>query len=587
MSRSTSIRLVVVLVLGWSVASGALAWNASGTFQYKHRTWDSTGFHGETVMPVRYADVQIINPQGNTLLASGKTDVNGNYSISVSVSANKVMAKVFASTTATPDLKVQVTTYNSAVYSVDSATVNHSGTNDAPIPTRTILPSVDDRRELGDVFNILDLSIYGADYIQYLTGSRPSVLLSWRWAYNGGFNSNTNLGDIIKLRDSAGYDDATLLHEWAHHIMLHYSSSYGGAPHTLTDCNEDQLLAFDEGRASAFGAFVRRHFNMPNANWYIRTDGASDPGTVVAKYDLENVIEASPCTGDTHEIPVSRSLWDIGDGASTTDDSPGVEDTPPDYIALDDSEPWEVFTTLYPMTTATSESFWDGWFNPPVGNLYKTEMKLIFSAQGIEFFPDAYEPNDTLITARSIAVNSGPLHNTYFADPDANGSGQIDYDYFRFTGVAGGLYTIQTSNPTSGAITNLELLDAGGTPVTASNPTQISWTATASATYVIRSTNAATLGHYGSYDLTLTGPPPCGTTDCQHTFCIDGNGGSQLCHQESDAVCSGNVDTGLSVCTDGTTLRTCTGGQHVHTQTCPCVCLGSSCGTHVTFKDCE
>ncbi|HEX4826376.1 MAG TPA: hypothetical protein VFV19_18900 [Candidatus Polarisedimenticolaceae bacterium] len=83
------------------------------------------------------------------------------------------------------------------------------------------------------------------------------------------------------------------------------------------------------------------------------------------------------------------------------------------------------------------------------------------------------------------------------------------------------------------------------------------------------------------------GTPDCGTTACPPTFCFDENGGQSTCHHQAGGTCSGNTDTGYQKCIDGTVTHVCPVGQTVHLQTCPCSCLGNSCGTHVVFLDCE
>ena len=523
MNRMTapSLRIAVPLVLVLAIASPALAnWTASGVFQYQDRDWDNTGFTGTvTNKPVRFADVQIIDPNKNgakMILANTKTDANGAFSILVSDSSTRTVAvRVLTSTTQTSDLFVKVTTQGGSVYAGTSSSIpNHNPNTNVNFGTLTAQSFAG-----AEAYNILDLGIYGADFIKVLTGSRPNSgkLVTFKWQSNGGVSVSSTSGNTVTLRDSAGYDDPPIVHEWSHYIMTtNYSrASNPGGAHFLVDCNEDLGLSFDEGRASTFGAMMRRYYGMPFVNWYIKTDGASGPGHIVNEYDLENVTQY-PCTGDTSEVAVSRTLWDIGDSATTTDDSPGVDDNPPDALALPDLETWQVFNG--PIKNGTGnvnhEKFWDGWFDPTVANGFKTEMTAIFSAHVVEFFQDAYEPNNTIATATPIVSNGGSIHNTYFYDPDGDCKVQADTDDYTFNAVSGVVYTIQTQNLLSDANTKLELIDTNGTTVLVTNDDRaagdpsslITWTAPRSAVFYIRSTHATDLGIYGSYDFSVTNP---------------------------------------------------------------------------------
>ena len=59
-------------------------WIASGTFQYRDREQDATGFTGvEPNRPARDVDVQVVDAGTNAVLATGATDTTGHYSIVV------------------------------------------------------------------------------------------------------------------------------------------------------------------------------------------------------------------------------------------------------------------------------------------------------------------------------------------------------------------------------------------------------------------------------------------------------------------------------------------------------------------------
>jgi hypothetical protein len=173
-------------------------------------------------------------------------------------------------------------------------------------------------------------------------------------------------------------------------------SSNPGLGHALADCNQDAALAWDEGHASYFAASVRRHFGFHHPNVYVRTDGGPGPGRLVFWFDLETESQYS-CSGDKSEVSVFTALWDIGDGPSTDDFTPGFDDVPVDTLALADTEHWQVMTDGLPGSVSiTAEDYWDLWFAAPISNGFHAGMKGIFG-DGVEirFYPDGFEPNET------------------------------------------------------------------------------------------------------------------------------------------------------------------------------------------------
>ena len=518
--RASRFALALAVAAANSAVPAIANWTASGRLIYEHREWDSTGFTGAIVtLPARFADVQVIDPTKNgskALLASGKTDIDGNFSVAVtdSTTRSKVRVVILTQSTQTSDLFVKVTTPGGSVYAANSPDYDNHGPN-TNVNWGTLVASVSTGAE---AFNIFDHAVYGADFIKSLTGSRPgsSRLVTFRWSATGGNTNSSTTGNTVSLRDTAGSDDTVILHEWAHYIMNSYSKTTNpGGLHFLAECFEDPRLAYDEARASFFGCSVRRYYGWPNANVYLRTDGGPGPGHMTNWYNLEDV-EQYDCDGDTSEVSNSRAMWDIADKAATTDFTPGIDDTPPDALALPDLESWQVFTgPIKTVTYVTGESFWDGWFDATVANGNLAAMRDIWSYLTIEFFPDAFEPNNTTATATQIAANAPAIHLTYFYDGNGDGKGEVDTDLFRFNGASGSVYTIETLNLISAADTNLELLDTNGTTVLASNndraagdkSSRIVWTAPRSDVFYVRSKRAAG-GYtiYGSYDLLLTTP---------------------------------------------------------------------------------
>jgi hypothetical protein len=489
-------------------------WVASGTFRYQDREWDSSGFTGVIVeRPVRFADVEVLDANASgkkALLAMGKTDANGFFTIEVSDSKTRtVYVRGITRSKQTSDLHVEVETHGGSPYAVASAEVpNHDPSTN--VDFGIMVAAVGGG---GEAFNMFDLLVYGADFIAHVEGKRPDKrkLVTVKWEIDGGVTGAAwTSGKVITMRDYAAYDDTVVLHEWSHYVMNMYSGSANpGGTHFLADCDEKPRLSFDEGRASAFGCKVRRYFGMPNANIYIRTTGAAGPGGLQNGFDLEDEVQYA-CDGTTSEVTVARGLWDISDDAATTDTTPGIEESH-DLLGLPDSEVWEVHsgTLGWPYTF---EQFWDGWFE--AGNGYLLEMRGVMGFLGIDYDEDAYEPNDSAAGAASIAPDGSLVSLTFFSDPDGDGIGQVDDDYFTLDVVSGVGYEIETLDLLSGADTLLELVDSDGSTVLASNDDRsgsdpsswISWTAPRTDTFYVRVQNVAADVDYGSYTLTASIP---------------------------------------------------------------------------------
>src|SRR5262249_60065972 len=118
-------------------------------------------------------------------------------------------------------------------------------------------------------------------------------------------------------------------------------------------------------------------------------------------------------------------LWDITDGPSTPDFTPGQDDGPMDTLSQPDGDIWEVMEFGLPgRNFITAVDFWDAWFEPPASNGHLAQMTSIFSG-GVEinFLQDAYEPNESQAAARPTVAAGPTLQLTYFRDPEGDGSG--------------------------------------------------------------------------------------------------------------------------------------------------------------------
>ena len=106
-----------VLCLPALLSTGVIQadWTASGTFEYRDREYDIStgGFTGnEPTKPVRLADFEVVDANAGgkkAILASGSTDMQGNYSVIVGdTKVRDVFVRVITSSDETADLHIDV-----------------------------------------------------------------------------------------------------------------------------------------------------------------------------------------------------------------------------------------------------------------------------------------------------------------------------------------------------------------------------------------------------------------------------------------------------------------------------------------------
>jgi hypothetical protein len=562
-----------ILVLLAGALPAFANYNVTGSCGYVDREFDANGFTGvEPIRPVRFADVQVIRDSNGSVLWTAATNANGTFNFAVVETSTRdiyVRCRAHMTTTTGNPVEVRSTTSTSTTWAVRGPTiVGHGPNQNVDTGQLVALPGSG-----GEAFNLYDNALYVIDFLNYLRGGEaPGPLLLVTFS-----SANPNLssfnGTAVVQANNGGYDDTVMLHETGHWMVFNYGLSMNpGGVHHLSDCNQDLRLAFDEGHATYWGNSVRRHANMPNSSTYVRTTGQAGPGNLQFSFDVETQ-QPFVCSGATSETTVYTALWDIGDGPSSTDGSPGTDESF-DLLQGLEGDTFQVMTSYLPTAANISlEDFWDGWFHPSIANGHLTEMRSIFRELEVEFEPDLFEMNDSVAEARLVLPGPAVYHLTYFADRNNDLLGEVDTDVLSFDAVGGSPYTIETFNLLGDANTSLSLLGSNGVTVVASNDDRsasdksslIAYTPPSSGRLYLKSVHGAGLGVYGSYDLRIAGAV-AGVDNDQDGYpqpqdCNDANpsihpGATEVCNLVDDN-CIAGIDEGFDQ--DGDGYTTCGG----------------------------
>ena len=390
--------LLFVSLLAAAISVPALAdFTASGTFQYEDRPFDLDGFTGEQAwLPIRRADVEVVDLLTQTVLGSGQTDDSGAFQLDVALTvARTIYVRCLTDTAADPLIYLQVKddAVGGAIYAVAGSPVpNHDPWSDLDCGTLTAVAGAG-----GEAFNIFDAALKSLDYFHHLSGSYPgpawSLALFWRGDAGESSNWYDDVYRQVILSDNAGYDDSVILHETGHYIQSAFAlcQSPGGS-HYITDMNQDRRLAFSEGWATYYGSAVRRHHQESGAQAFVRTTGGSGAGNLDFSFELEG--PSMPVFGSFNELAVGACLWDLMDQAHLEGENFLLDDDP---LSGKGQRVWAVTSEVLPETgEATMEAFWNGWLAS--GQEQPAGVESIFSSLGMEYVVDTWEPEDDRLT---------------------------------------------------------------------------------------------------------------------------------------------------------------------------------------------
>lgn len=435
-SASVSFALLLLLV----ATAGAAPVQITGRFFYQDRLWDGGGYTGTTQdLPIRHADIEIVNALNQGVVGVGRTGADGSYAITIDLFVtSNLYVRCSSATTRHPDYHIWVV--NNFVRANGTTDITNSVVHSIVTETQSVNPAQPGSGAFGDyliedatghgvaqAFNILDNAIDAFDYLATsdALGRYPSpsefVVYGWN-GQSGSAGSNYQWqGIFITARpsDTDGWSDTVILHETGHWVSdLFGDDDNPGGAHILGDSFQDPRLSYGEGYATFFGAEVRE-FRARRDNPMgdpvdrevsIYADLAippplPDPGGLEFAYDFETGFYTSGVPlaqiGSANETAVTAALWDVVDGVDTPDGSKGSDDDP-----LDDTGAlsWDVTANYMPargmVDWLTVEDFHDGWFVRHGPFFQREAMDAIFVG-GFEmpFNEDPYEPDDDLSDA--------------------------------------------------------------------------------------------------------------------------------------------------------------------------------------------
>jgi hypothetical protein len=390
-------------------------YTVTGTFSFEDRLQDRGGFTGDIQeLPIRLADVEVIDDQTSAVLASGFTDSTGDFSIDVvDNTVRDVVIRVVTTSDYCQSLRLKVGSwFNREPYAMESpAYTNHNPNTD--IDLGTVMGTWD---AAGQPFNFFDAMFNILIFLNTFEGGDPGgyALMEGVWSDNANgsqafYNGRVNIGDNLI------YDDTVIQHEAGHWTNSRFSGDHNpGGTHFINLCTQDPRLAYGEGVASWYSNAARDYLGIgPAPHLHVVTTGQPGSGNLDFSYGAEG--PSYYCQGPEHEITTNAVLWDMSDGPGTLDDSPGVDDDP---MSADYEDIWDVLLNYmeYQPYFITLENFWDGWF--VLDNGMYDEMVEVWGFWAMEYYTDDLEPDNNITQASQLTIQEKIQHHTLYAAGD-------------------------------------------------------------------------------------------------------------------------------------------------------------------------
>ena len=437
-----------VLLLGNTARlAGAGTFTISGQFLYEDRIWNQNGYTGTVQnLPIRRADVEVVKSPGNTVMATGSTDANGNYSIVVTGQTGTINLYVRCKSSTNNAANYHITVADtftrtnntvslagSVIWSIVTATVPVNTAN-ATFNAGAFLTQDTTGFGVAQAFNVLDQAVDAFDYLASSAGigryPTPSEFIVYGWDGPSSDSEGSNYfwqGVFIQSissggSDTDGWSDMVILHETGHWASDMFSNDHNpGGQHFIGDINQDPRLSYGEGYATFFASEVREFRST-------RLNGGGQPidnhvsfyadltvpptlpntGGLGFAYDIETGLFNTGAVigqiGSACETNVTSAMWDVVDGTTTKDESPGADDETQDDTG---TKCWQVLRNyvapLIPPNWITVEDFYRGWFVVNGAGFQQAQMESAFVGLAkMPFKEDAIEQNDDILHASTV-----------------------------------------------------------------------------------------------------------------------------------------------------------------------------------------
>jgi hypothetical protein len=307
------------------------------TYDFVPATYDpatrsgTLDFASARLKPVRNAVIRV--RIGSAVVATGATDLDGNYALTFAPGAATTVSLEALARTTSPPIQVEDNTDGDAVWAVGATTEATSGRRDLHATHGWTGSRYDASKRLAAPFAILD-SMYTAAKgfldipravpfpplrVNWSPDNAPTVGVDgWPDPRSGAIaTSHYSHGDgEIYILGKAGvdtdeFDAHVVVHEWGHFFEARLSRADSpGGPHGPGDVL-DPRLAFGEGYGSALASMLLPEPIYADTQW-------SSPARLVAfGFSAETTYSDDPQPGPFSEMSVIRLLYDLFDAGTS------------------------------------------------------------------------------------------------------------------------------------------------------------------------------------------------------------------------------------------------------------------------------
>ena len=429
-----------------------------GVFHFVEREATFTGGWSsvDPELPIRLAEVRVLDAATDTLLASGVTALDGSFELPLpGTGTADLVIRCLSSTQVFGPLPFAATDSNLTPYSVSSSTfVGWDLSAGLDLGTIVAQKTYVGSKQ-GSPFSQLDVLVNTGLYLDSLGAPPASSSIYSIWP--GGTQTQASQA-FVYLSSDDGYDDSVLLHEAGHAVGNLYSDTdHGGGSHSFGQSDQWPSLSMGEGYATFFGGAVRQFAGVPDPGVYIDCSGGPGvgPGALQLRLNFETGFPwTSLIGGEADEVAIVCALWDVIDTASTADGD-ALDDDPVDGTFLfpggrtGDQLLWDSYTGATVLAAEDLSIFqvFNGLFLDG-GAVEYDALVPCFDGFDIRFYEDAAEPDNDAASAKPLPLGHwSPIRTLYSSPASPPVPGDGDVDQVTFFVEAGQLLEVETRYP--------------------------------------------------------------------------------------------------------------------------------------------